>query len=149
MPQRLLPDRGVLSFRSEPPEVLPVKRRSFLTLIGSAAARPLAAWAQSERMRRIGVLMPLAEADQEARTQVATFMKGLQERGWTAGQNVRFDFRWAAGDEQRIRTFAKELVEEGCDLILARSSPVVAALMRLTRTIPIVFFQVVDPVEQG
>jgi putative tryptophan/tyrosine transport system substrate-binding protein len=128
-----------------------VKRRAFITLLGGAAAGwPLAAQAQqSERMRRIGVLMPLAEDDQEARTLVTTFVMGLHEQGWMVGRNVLIDYRWAAGDAQRIQTFAKELVEQKPDLIVARSSPVVAALLQQTRSIPIVFFQVVDPVGQG
>src|SRR5262249_17895526 len=128
-----------------------LKRREFITLLGGAAAAwPLTGKAQqSERARRIGVLMPLAEGDQEARTLVATIMKGLQEQGWTVGRNISIDYRWAAGDAQRIQGFAKELIEQNCDLILARSSPVVAALMQRTRSIPIVFFQVVDPVGQG
>jgi putative ABC transport system substrate-binding protein len=128
-----------------------VRRREFITLLGGAAvAWPLTAEAQqSERVRRIGVLMPLAEADQEARTLVTTFVQGLQEQGWTVGRNVLIDYRWAAGDAQRIQVFATELIEQNPDLILARSSPVVAALMQQTRTIPIVFFQVSDPVGQG
>jgi ABC-type uncharacterized transport system substrate-binding protein len=128
-----------------------VKRREFISLLGGAAAAwPLAAPAQQpDRVRRIGVLMPLAEGDQEARTLVATIVKGLQEQGWTVGRNISIDYRWAAGDTQRIQGFAKELIEQNCDLILARSSPVVAALMQRTRSIPIVFFQVVDPVGQG
>ena len=130
-----------------------IARREFISLLGGAAATsplwPLAARAQGERMRRIGVLMPLAEDDQEARTLVTAFVNGLQEQGWTVGRNVSVDYRWAAGDARRIEAFAKELVEQNSDLILARSSPVVAALMRQTRTIPIVFFQVVDPVGQG
>jgi putative ABC transport system substrate-binding protein len=128
-----------------------MRRREFITLLGGAAAAwPLGAQAQqSEKVRRIGVLMPLAESDQEARILVTTFVKGLEERGWTVGRNVSIDYRWAAGDAQRIRAFAKELIEQNSDLIVARSSPVVAALMQLTRTIPIVFFQVVDPVGQG
>jgi ABC-type uncharacterized transport system substrate-binding protein len=128
-----------------------MKRRDFITfLIGAAVARPLMARAQQgEHLRRIGVLMPLAEDDQEASTLVSTFVNGLQEQGWTVGRNVSINYRWAAGDAQRIQAFAKELIEQNSDLILARSSPVVAALMQRTRTIPIVFFQVVDPVGQG
>jgi putative ABC transport system substrate-binding protein len=128
-----------------------MRRREFITLIGGAAAAwPLAVRAQqSERARRIGVLMPLAEGDQEARTLVTAFVKGLRDQGWMVGRNVLINYRWAAGDAQRIQAFAKELVEQNSDLILARSSPVVAALMQRTHTIPIVFFQVVDPVGQG
>jgi ABC-type uncharacterized transport system substrate-binding protein len=131
--------------------MLDMRRREFMALLGGAAvAWPLSARAQqSERVRRIGVLMPLAEDDQEASALVATFVNGLREQGWTVGRNVSIEYRWAAGDAQRIQAFAKELIEQNSDLILARSSPVVAALMQLTRTIPIVFFQVVDPVGQG
>jgi putative ABC transport system substrate-binding protein len=141
-----------------------MRRRAFISLIGGAAAWSLAARAalaseasgqrgdtkvQGERMRRIGVLMPLSEGDQEARTLVSAFVDGLRGQGWTVGRNVSIDYRWAAGDAQRIQAFAKELVEQNFDLILARSSPVLRTLMRQTRTIPIVFFQVVDPVGQG
>lgn len=93
--------------------------------------------------------MPLAEDDQEAGTLVSTFVNGLHERGWIVGRNISIDYRWAAGDADRIQVFARELIKLNCDLILARSSPVVLALMQQTRTIPIVFFQVVDPVGQG
>jgi putative ABC transport system substrate-binding protein len=127
-----------------------MRRREFILALGGAAAWPLAARAQqSERIRRIGVLMPLSEGDQEARTLVAAFVNGLREHGWTVGRNVSIDYRWAAGDAQRIQAFAKELVEQNFDLILARSSPVLRTLMQQTRAIPIVFFQVVDPVGQG
>jgi ABC-type uncharacterized transport system substrate-binding protein len=128
-----------------------MRRREFITLLGGAAAAwPLAARAQQpERMRRIGVLIPLAESDPEARSVVAAFVPGLHELGWMDGRNVRIDYRWAGGDAQRIQSFAKELVELKPDLIVARSSPVVAALLQQTRTIPIVFWQVIDPVSQG
>jgi putative ABC transport system substrate-binding protein len=87
------------------------RRRQFIILLGGAAGWPLKARAQ-ERVRRIGVLMPLDQADQEARSLVAAFVKGLDQRGWTVGGYVRVDFRWAAGDVQRIQTFARELVEK-------------------------------------
>lgn len=128
-----------------------MRRRAFIAMLGSVAAvQPLAARAQKAgRVRRIGVLMPLAADDQEAQTLVATFVNGLREQGWTVGHDVLVDYRWAAGDARLIRGFAKEIVDQDPDLILARSSPVVAALMQHTRKIPIVFFQVVDPVGQG
>ena len=127
-----------------------LKRREFMTLLGCAAAWPLAASAQpSDKVRRIGALMPLAESDEEAHTLVAAFVAGLREHGWQAGREVSIDYRWTAGDAERIHAYAKELVEQNPDLILARSSPVVMALMQQTSTIPIVFFQVVDPVGQG
>ena len=128
-----------------------MKRREFITLLGGAAvAWPLAARGQqSERMRRIGMLTGLPESDPEARTTVALFRQGMDALGWAEGRNVRIDYRYAAGDIQRIEAFAKELVELRPDLIVARSSPVVAVLLKQTRTIPIVFLQVVDPVRQG
>jgi putative ABC transport system substrate-binding protein len=128
-----------------------MKRREFITLLGGvAAAWPLAARAQqSERMRRIGVLTGLPESDPEAQTTVALFRQGMDALGWAEGRNVRIDYRYAAGDTQRIEAFANELVELRPDLIVARSSPVVAVLLKQTRTIPIVFLQVVDPVRQG
>jgi putative ABC transport system substrate-binding protein len=128
-----------------------MKRREFITLLGGAAvAWPLAARGQqSERMRRIGMLTGLPESDPEARTTVALFRQGMDALGWAEGRNVRIDYRYAAGDTQRIEAFAKELVELRPDLIVARSSPVVAVLLKQTRTIPIVFLQVVDPVRQG
>jgi ABC-type uncharacterized transport system substrate-binding protein len=127
-----------------------MRRRDFILALGGAATWPLAAHAQQpDKVRRIGVLMPLAETDQEAQTLVAVFVSGLREHGWQVGRNVSVDYRWAAGDAQRIRAFAQELAEQNPDLILARSSPVVTALMQQTKTIPLVFFQVVDPVGQG
>jgi putative tryptophan/tyrosine transport system substrate-binding protein len=128
-----------------------IRRRQFIGLVGGAAAAwPLSARAQqSERMRRIGMLTGLPESDPEARTTVALFRQGMDALGWAEGRNVRIDYRYAAGDTQRIEAFAKELVELRPDLIVARSSPVVAVLLKQTRTIPIVFLQVVDPVRQG
>ena len=127
-----------------------MRRREFITVLGGAAAWPLTARAQQpDRMRRIGVLIPLAESDPEARAVVAAFVPGLQELGWMDGRNVRIDYRWAGSDPQRIQSFAKELVDLQPDLIVARSSPIVAALLQQTRTIPIVFWQVIDPVSQG
>ena len=126
-------------------------RREFITLLGGvAAAWPLAARAQQpERMRRIGVLIPFAESDAEAQAQVTAFREGLQQLGWTAGGNVQFEYRWAAGEVGQIRTFAKELVELQPDVILARTTPVTAALLSETRTIPITFVVVSDPVGDG
>jgi putative tryptophan/tyrosine transport system substrate-binding protein len=125
-----------------------MNRRAFIAAVAGAATWPLTASAQSEKVRQIGVLMPLAESDQEATTLVAAFVAGLREHGWQVGRNVSIEYRWAAGDAQRIEAYAKELVARNPDLILARASPVVAALMRQTRSIPLVFFQVVDPVGQ-
>jgi ABC-type uncharacterized transport system substrate-binding protein len=128
-----------------------MRRRQFLTLIGGAmAACPMAARAQQgERMRRIGLLMPFAEGDQEGHKLVSAFITRLGEQGWTVGQNVSIDFRWPAVDAGLIAASAKDLIDQKCDLIIVRTSPLLAALMQQTRTIPILFFQVVDPIGQG
>ncbi len=128
-----------------------MKRREFLALIGGAAAAwPLAARGQQgERVRRIGVLMSLAADDPESQARHAAFLQGLQEWGWTAGRNVQIDYRFAAGDAERIRKSAAELVALAPDVILATGSPVTAALLQATRTVPIVFAQVPDPVASG
>jgi putative ABC transport system substrate-binding protein len=128
-----------------------MRRREFIALLGSAAAAwPRAAWAQQpERMRRIGMLQPLAVNDPEAQLRVSTFRQRLEELGWTDGYNVRIDYRWASGDAARIRALAAELVSLKPDAILGASTPVVTALRAETSTIPIVFVQVIDPVAAG
>src|SRR5438876_8863295 len=130
-----------------------MKRREFITLVGGAVMpmlRPLAARAQQPaRMRRIGVLLATAADDPESQIRVAAFMQGLQEFGWSVGRNVRIDHRWAAGDAERYRTYAAELVALAPDIILASASPSVLALQQATRTVPIVFVGVVDPVGGG
>jgi putative ABC transport system substrate-binding protein len=128
-----------------------LKRREFITLLGgSAAAWPLAARAQQgERMRRIGVLMNLASDDAEGQARLAAFHQGLQQLGWTVGRNVQIDYRWGAGDADRIRKFAAELIALAPDVILSTGSPSVAALQQATRTVPIVFATVVDPLSSG
>jgi putative tryptophan/tyrosine transport system substrate-binding protein len=128
-----------------------VKRRRFITLIGSAAATwPIGARAQqpAELMRRIGVLMSI-ENDPDGKAQLSGFMQGLAEIGWTDGRNLRMEIRWGGGDVNRIQTFAKELVALQPDVILAHGTPATAALQRETRTIPIVFVTVTDPVGDG
>ena len=126
------------------------KRRDFITLLGGAAAWPLAARAQqSERKRRIGVLMGWNEKDREAQSNLAAFVQELQQLGWTDGRNMRIDYRWANGDVNRMRIFAKELADLAPDAILAHTTPVTAALQRETRTIPIIFVIVSDPVGEG
>jgi putative ABC transport system substrate-binding protein len=100
-------------------------------------------------MRRIGVLIPYAESDAESQAEVAAFRQQLQQLGWRDGRNVRIEVRWGGGEAERIRTLAKELVALQPDVILGRTTPVVAALVQETRTTPIVFVNVVDPVGPG
>jgi ABC-type uncharacterized transport system substrate-binding protein len=128
-----------------------MRRREFITLVGGAAAAwPLAARAQQgERMRRIGVLTTLAADDPVSRSRATAFAQGLQELGWTDGRNVRIDYRWAAGDAERFRKYAAELVALAPDVILAAASPSLMALQQASRTVPIVFVQVIDPVGGG
>jgi putative ABC transport system substrate-binding protein len=128
-----------------------VRRREFITLLGgTVVAWPLAARAQqpAERMRRIGVLMSI-ENDPDGMAQLSGFMQGLAEIGWTEGRSLRMNIRWGGGDVNRIRTFAKELVALQPDVILAHGTPATAALQRETRSIPIVFVTVTDPVGDG
>jgi putative ABC transport system substrate-binding protein len=128
-----------------------MRRREFLTLLGGAAvAWPRAAYAQqADRMRRVGVLLNRAADDPEEQARVAAFLQQLQELGWTDGRNVRVDYRWAAADANRSRTYAAELVALAPDVILAAGSQSTAALLQTTRTVPIVFVNVVDPVGAG
>ena len=126
-----------------------VKRREFITLLGSAATWPLAARAQQgERTRRIGALMGLAEDDPDRGVRVAAFAQGLQQLGWTIGGNVRIDYRWATSDVERSR-YAAELVALKPDVLFATSGATVGALQQATRTVPIVFVTVIDPVGGG
>src|SRR5262249_20333872 len=126
-----------------------MKRREFITLIGGAAAWPLAARAQQPEVRRIGVLMSRATDDPEGQAGFAAFKQGLQELGWVEGRNVLIDIRWAAGESANFRRHAADLVALAPDVILASASPSVAALQQATRTVPIVFTIVVDPVGSG
>ena len=128
-----------------------MKRRSFITLLGGAAAAwPLAAHSQqAERMRRIAVLMSLAADDSEAARRLTAFVQGLQQLGWTDGRNVRIEYRWGAGDPERIRKYAAELVALAPDALFAIQSGPVASLHQATRTVPIVFAQVGDPIALG
>jgi len=126
-----------------------MRRREFITLLGGAATWPLAARAQQpERMRRIGVLMAFDERDARAKGWLSRFTQGLSELGWTEGRNLQMEVRWADSVD-RMRMFAKELVELRPDVILSFGTPVTAALQRETRTIPIVFAIVSDPVGEG
>ena len=128
-----------------------MRRRQFITLLGGAAAAwPLAAQAQQgERVRRIGVLMNIAADDSETHARRAAFLQGLQELGWSEGRNLRIDYRWGVGDSDRHRTNAAELVALAPDVILAHGGPIMGALQRATRTVPIVFVSVTDPVGAG
>jgi putative tryptophan/tyrosine transport system substrate-binding protein len=128
-----------------------MKRRDFITLLGGAAAWPLAARAQQpERMRRVGVLMDVPESDSQAQAYIAAFRNGLQKLGWTEGRNIRIDTRWATpADADWMQRFAKELVALQPDLILSESTPSTMALLQQTRTIPIIFAIVTDPVGSG
>jgi ABC-type uncharacterized transport system substrate-binding protein len=128
-----------------------MRRREFITLLGGAAATwPLAARAQQPyRMRRVGALMGFAESDREGQIFIAAFREGLHNLGWTEGRNIRFDTRWAALDAESVQRFAKELVALQPDLILSHVTPTTVALLQQTRTIPIIFVWVSDPVGSG
>jgi putative ABC transport system substrate-binding protein len=127
-----------------------MRRREFITLVGSAAMWPVAARAQqSTGTRRIGVLMNLPADDAEGQARVAAFLKGLSEFGWKDGSNIHIDYRWGHPHPDRIRRDAADLIELKPDLILSSGTPTVAALHVATGSIPIVFAQVVDPVGSG
>jgi putative ABC transport system substrate-binding protein len=128
-----------------------VNRRDFITLLGgTAAAWPLAARAQQrERMRRIGALMNLTADDPEASARVTALAQGLQQLGWTVGRNLQIDYRWSAGDADRSRRYAAELVALVPDVILAGGGSVVGPLLQVARNVPIVFVNAVDPVGAG
>ena len=128
-----------------------MQRREFVTLLGGAVVTwPLATSAQqSEGVRRIGVLSALAEDDPESVTRRAAFEQALKALGWTNGSNLRMDYRWTGNDAERVRKLAAELVALAPDVILTSGSIVVAPMMQATRTIPIVFVQVIDPVGSG
>jgi putative ABC transport system substrate-binding protein len=128
-----------------------MRRRDFVTLLGGAAvAWPLAAGAQrAGKVARVGVLMGYAESDAEAESWIAIFLHGLKQVGWIEGSNVQFYYRWAGGNVERMQSYSAELAELNPDLVLVGSTPALAALWRQTRTIPIVFVNVADPVGQG
>jgi putative ABC transport system substrate-binding protein len=128
-----------------------MRRRDFITLVGGATvAWPITARAQQpDRVWRIGVLMDLAESDPEGQAYVAAFQEGLQKLGWTDGRNVRINLRWGAGEPDRLRAYAAELVGLKPDVIAAGATSALASLQQATRTIPIVFAQVSDPVHGG
>jgi putative ABC transport system substrate-binding protein len=127
-----------------------VNRREFITLFGSAAMWPAAARAQRERVRRIGVLLSsLPAEDPESQARITALVQGLQELGWTDGRNMRIDYRWGVGDAERLAKYAGDLVALTPDVLLAGGPPAVAAFQKATRTVPIVFANVTDPVGFG
>jgi putative ABC transport system substrate-binding protein len=125
-----------------------MKRREFITLLGGAASWPLAARGQQARTRRIGVLLPYAADDREGQARLTAFRQALAELGWSDGGNVRIETRWGAGDPDRYRQYAAELVALAPDVVLAVTTAVVAVLQRETRSVPIVFVGI-DPVGAG
>jgi len=128
-----------------------VRRRDFITILGGAAtASPLAARAQQrERMRRIGVLNGFGEGDQDAQARIAAFQQELQRLGWTEGRNVRFEVRWAEDDTRKFPAYAAEFVSLPTDVVFTVSQPAFDAMREATRSIPVVFVQVTDPVGRG
>jgi putative ABC transport system substrate-binding protein len=128
-----------------------MKRRDFIALLGGAAAAwPLAARAtRAERMRRIGVLMGYPEGDPQAQANVTALLEGLQNLGWIEGRNVQIDYRWAGGDPDKARTFARELIATTPDVMVPSTNQVTRILQKETQTIPIVFAFVGDPVGSG
>ena len=125
-------------------------RRAFMAALSGAAAWPLVASAQTaEQIRRIGVLMNFVADDPEGQARVASFVKGLNDLGWNVGHNVQIDYRWAAADADLFRRYATELVAAAPDVVLASTSLAVAPLQQASRTVPIVFVSVIDPVGGG
>jgi putative tryptophan/tyrosine transport system substrate-binding protein len=132
-------------------EGIGMKRRTFISLLGGATLSwPLSARAQEgRRMPRVAVLTPYVESDSEAQSWLKEFVQGMQAVGWTDGRNIRIDVRWASGERDRIQRLAKELVDLQPEVIFAITTPSVKAVLRETRSIPIVFTQVTDAVAQG
>jgi putative ABC transport system substrate-binding protein len=126
-----------------------MKRREFVTLVGSAAAWPLATSAQQPVMPVVGLLMMYAETDTRGQSFAAAFRDGLNRLGWTEGRNLKLEYRWATSDPERIERSAKELVVSQPDLIVSSSAPTTAMLLKQTRTIPIIFGNLTDPVGSG
>src|ERR1700689_2178170 len=128
-----------------------MRRREFITFLGgTAAVWPLAVRAQQgESMRRVGVLMPYFEGDAEGQASVAALQRGLQDLGWMEGRNIRFDIRWTGGNPDMARTFARELIAMNPDVIVPSSNQITSILQQETRTIPIVFVVVGDPLGSG
>jgi putative tryptophan/tyrosine transport system substrate-binding protein len=127
-----------------------VRRREFITFLGCTAVWPLAGRAQqSDRMRRIGVLAGVAADDPNGRVRIAAFLQGLQQLGWTVGRNVQIEYRWAAGSADDLRKYAAELVALAPEVIFATGGTSLGSLLQATRTVPIVFAIVPDPVGSG
>jgi ABC-type uncharacterized transport system substrate-binding protein len=126
-----------------------MKRREFVTVVGSAAAWPLATSAQQPVMPVVGLLMMYAETDTRGQSFAAAFRDGLNRLGWTEGRNLKLEYRWATSDPERIERSAKELVVSQPDLIVSSSAPTTAMLLKQTRTIPIIFGNLTDPVGSG
>lgn len=127
-----------------------MRRREFITLLGGAAAWPVAARTQpADRVRRIGVLIGLAADDPQGRAIIAAFLQGLHQLGWSEGRNARIDIRWGAGDAENMRKYAAELVTLTPDVMLATGGTTVGPLLQASRTVPIVFANVPDPVGSG
>src|SRR5262249_18207746 len=159
-PRRRLTPRNSLCWGPRPKAGPPMqfgrlKRRAFVALLRGAAGAAVFAWPraaraqQREKMRRIGVLMSTSADDPNALAWISAFAQGLQERGWSVGGNVRIDYRWGAGDLDRFRKYAAELVALAPDVILATAASIVGALQQASRTVPIVFVTTVDPVGGG
>ena len=126
-----------------------MRRREFITLVGGAATWPIVASAQTDRMRRIGVLMQIGERDAESKIEVAAFLQSLKDLGWIVGRNLTIDMRWGGGDSELIRKYAVELVALAPEVVLAPGGTVVGALQQASRTVPIVFVNVTDPIGRG
>jgi putative tryptophan/tyrosine transport system substrate-binding protein len=127
-----------------------LKRREFITLLGGAAAAwPLAAQAQAERVRRVGVLQNFAADDAEGQVRLTAFGQGLQQLGWTVGRNLRIDYGWSVGDAERIRKSVADIVALSPDIILAAGGRNMTVLQQANRTIPVVFVTISDPVSGG
>src|SRR5438874_6272710 len=127
-----------------------MRRREFITLVGGIAAWPLVAQAQQpERMRRIGVLVNLGKDDRFGQARQIAFVQGLRALGWTEGRDVQIDTRWGGGDADQFRKYAAELIALQPDVVLATSGATMPALMHATKTVPIVFVQVPDPIGSG
>src|SRR3974377_2065386 len=124
-----------------------MRRRAFIAAVGGAVASSLAAWAQNnEGVRRVGVLMGYAESDAEAQSWLRAFVQELERSGWSLGRNLEVHARWASADSAEMQVFAKEFIELKPEVILSQSTPGTGAVSKETRTIPIVFVTVSDPV---